>query len=112
MKLVSQIYDDTESFPDRERFGLTSQIRRAAVSIPCNIAEGQGRRTKKEFHQFLGNARGSVMVVETQVLIALDRKFLDQVKANKLLEMLAEIGRILNGLMDSLEQKSASARAG
>jgi len=111
MKLVSQVYDDTEHFPDRERFGLTSQIRRAAVSIPCNIAEGQGRRTKKEFHQFLGNARGSVMVVETQVLIALDRKFLDQVKANKLLEMLAEIGRILNGLMDSLEQKSASAGA-
>ena len=49
MKLVSQVYDDTEHFPDRERFGLTSQIRRAAVSIPCNIAEGQGRRTKKEF---------------------------------------------------------------
>jgi four helix bundle protein len=108
---VSQIYDDTESFPDRERFGLTSQIRRAAVSIPCNIAEGQGRRTKREFHQFLGNARGSVMEVETQVLIALDRRFLDQMRANKLLEMLSEIGRILNGLMDSLGEKSTGAGA-
>jgi len=111
MKLVSQIYDDTERFPDRERFGLTSQIRRAAVSIPCNIAEGQGRRTKREFHQFLGNARGSVMEVETQVLIALDRKFLDSKKSEVLLEVLAEIGRILNGLMDSLEEKSSSAGA-
>jgi four helix bundle protein len=82
------------------------QIRRAAVSIPCNIAEGQGRRTKREFHQFLGHARGSVMEVETQVLIALDRKFLDSKKAEVLLEMLAEIGRILNGLMDSLEKES------
>ena len=107
MKLVSQIYDDTEKFPDRERFALTSQIRRAAVSIPCNIAEGQGRRTKREFHQFLGNARGSVMEVETQVLIALDRKFIDPKKAEVLLEMLAEIGRILNGLMDSLEESSS-----
>ena len=103
MKLVSQIYEDTERFPDRERFGLTSQIRRAAVSIPCNIAEGQGRRSKKEFIQFLSNSRGSVMEVETQVLIALDRKFLDQAKSDKLLEMLAEIGRLLNGLMDSLQ---------
>jgi len=90
MKLVSQVYDDTENFPARERFGLTSQIRRAAVSIPCNIAEGQGRRMKREFHQFLGHARGSVMEVETQVLISLDRKFLDAKKAEVLLEMLAE----------------------
>jgi four helix bundle protein len=70
MQLVTDIYRITKAFPKEEIYGLTSQIRRAAVSIPSNIAEGQGRRTSSEFHQFLGHARGSIMELETQILIA------------------------------------------
>ena len=72
MTLVSSVYQLTRSFPDFERFGLTSQIQRAAVSIPSNIAEGQGRLATKEFRQFLGIARGSLKELETQLLISID----------------------------------------
>jgi four helix bundle protein len=70
IELVTEIYRATQGFPDRERFGLTSQLRRAAVSVPSNVAEGQGRRSTGEFKQFLGHARGSLLEVETQIFIA------------------------------------------
>jgi four helix bundle protein len=103
MELVGEIYRMTQGFPEKELYGLTSQLRRAAVSVPSNIAEGQGRLSKGEFHQFLGHARGSLMEVETQVLIAQDLGYLDKTSTEKLLGKAAELGRVLNGLLASLK---------
>ena len=101
--LVTDIYLKTRSFPNAERFGLTAQIRRAAVSIPSNIAEDQGRCTSGEFRQFLGHARGSLLEVETQICIAKTLGYLDEQCSGILFERVAEIGRILNGLINSLK---------
>ena len=98
--LVTEIYRLTQGFPREELYGLTSQIRRAAVSIPSNIAEGQGRLTRGEFRQFLGQARGSYAELETQLIIAENLGYLSQ--AGNLTENLAEVGRLLNGLLTSL----------
>lgn len=97
---VSEIYRATASFPSDERFGLTSQLRRAAVSIPSNIAEGQGRLTRGEFRQFLGHAKGSICEVETQLVIAENLGYLPNPRP--LLDQLHEVGRLLNGLLSSL----------
>ena len=85
MELVTEIYRVTKKFPKEELFGLMSQLRRAAVSIPSNIAEGKGRLSKGEFRQFLGNARGSLAEVETQILIAQNLSYLDEPETNRLL---------------------------
>ena len=103
--LVPAIYECTRSFPDCERFGLTSQLRRAAVSVPSNIAEGQGRASTGEFNQFLGHARGSLLEIETQVFIARNLGFTATGDGELLLAKCAEVGRILNGLMSSLRRK-------
>jgi four helix bundle protein len=103
--LVTAIYEYTRSFPDSERFGLTSQLRRAAVSVPSNIAEGQGRASTGEFNQFLGHARGSLLEIETQILIARNLGFLASTDSELLLTKCAEVGRIVNGLMGSLKNK-------
>jgi len=102
MELVTEIYRTTERFPKEEIYGLTSQLRRAAISVPCHIAEGQGRLTKGEFQQFLGYVRGSLLEVETQILIAGNLGYLKEHQVNSLLELSAEIGRILNGLLASI----------
>lgn len=81
---------------------LTSQIRRAAVSVPSNIAEGQGRLSPGEFKQFLGHARGSVFEIETQLRIAHDLGYLSRQATKDLLDRVQEIGRILSGLLASL----------
>jgi four helix bundle protein len=97
---VTEVYRATRSFPNEEKFGLASQLRRAAVSIPSNIAEGQGRLSRGEFRQFLGQAKGSICEVETQLIIAQNLGYLTE--PEPLLEMLHEVARLLNGLLNSL----------
>jgi four helix bundle protein len=104
MELVTAIYRATSRFPKDESFGLTSQVRRAAVSIPSNIAEGQGRLSEKEFRYFLGQARGSLMEVETQVQIGENLGYMSEDETQKLLRSCGEVGRILNGLISSVSK--------
>ncbi|HUI84610.1 MAG TPA: four helix bundle protein [Candidatus Binatia bacterium] len=103
MDLVMEIYRITASFPREEIYGLTSQLRRAAVSVPSNIAEGQGRRGVAEFRHFLRQASGSLMELETQVLIAERLCNTDPETAVEVLRDAAERGKILNGLLSSLQ---------
>jgi four helix bundle protein len=105
MELVTEIYRMTQGFPKEELFGLTSQIRRAAVSVPSNIAEGKGRLSKGEFRQFLGNARGSLAELETQILIAQNLQYLHGAEANRLLAMVEEVGKVLNGLLSAVKNQ-------
>ena len=106
VKLVTEIFRVSKRFPSEELFGLTSQLRRAAISIPSNIAEGQGRLGRKEFLHFLGNARGSLGEVETQIIIARNLDYLSEAEMNDILELSAEVGRILNGLLSSLKAQN------
>ena len=99
MALVREIYLATQNFPREEMYGLKSQLRRAAVSVPSNIAEGQARYSRREFYHFLNNARGSLAEVETQIILAHDLAHLGQKETDFLLDKAAELGRILNGLI-------------
>jgi four helix bundle protein len=103
MDFVAEVYRVTRHFPKEEQYGITSQLRRAAVSIPSNIAEGQGRQSTGEFRQFLCHARGSLLETETQILLSERLEYLNQKTAGSLLEQSSEVGRILNGLLASLE---------
>jgi four helix bundle protein len=98
MELVRLIYCLTRSFPKDELYGLVSQMRRAAVSIPSNLAEGYGRNSRRELHQYIGQARGSLCEVETQVEIARDLGYLNAAPAGELLAKIARVGRLLTGL--------------
>ena len=102
MDLVEEVYTASRSFPREEIYGLTSQLRRAAVSIPSNVAGGQGRRTTPDFLRHLSIAYGSLREVETQILIATRLRYLAQEKCRDIMSMAAEVGRLLNGLMSSL----------
>ena len=102
IEFVTDVYRITQTFPPEERFGLSSQLRRAAVSIPSNIAEGQGRLTTGEFRQFLGQAKGSVCEVETQLIIAHNLSYITDL--NPLLNKLHELARLLNGLLNSISK--------
>lgn len=104
MDLVTAIYHITARFPREETYGLTSQLRRASVSIPSNIAEGQGRRGLAEFGHFLCQARGSLMELETQVLIAERLGYVSSSESRNLLQSAAEVGKVLNGLLTSLQR--------
>ncbi len=108
MELVRHVYSIAAGFPREEMFGLRSQIQRAAVSVPSNIAEGQGRESTKEFLRHLSIAYGSLMEVETQILIAQDLNYIDASSADELLEFSAETGRVINGLIRSLKKKLES----
>jgi four helix bundle protein len=102
MDLVTGIYKITSSFPADERFGLTSQVRRAAVSIPSNIAEGQGRKSTGAYINHLSIAYGSLMELETQIQIALRLNFVGAEETSTLLIQTNEIGKMLSGLKNSL----------
>lgn len=100
---VTEIYKTTDSFPKEETFGLRSQIRRASVSIPSNIAEGNSRRSKPDYVQFLKISRGSCAEVETQLIISKNLKFLNDEIYFKLNQDIIEISKMLNGLINSLK---------
>jgi four helix bundle protein len=110
--LVSELYSATKSFPRDEIYGLTSQLRRAAVSVPSNIAEGQGRATRGEFVQFLCHARGPLCEVETQIIIATNLHYIAPDRSVALSDRITEVGRILNGLIASLQRKTVSTSSG
>ncbi len=103
MELVYDVYELTKRFPSDERFGLVAQMRRAAVSIPSNIAEGKGRSTDKDCCVFLNHARGSQQELYTQILIAKHLTFLSTEDAARLMEKTARIGRMLHGLIKSTQ---------
>ena len=103
---VVAVYRITEAFPKEEKFGLTSQLRRAAVSIPANIAEGSGRMSSKEFAYFLSNSQGSASEVDTELLIANRLTYLPEAKYASLRSALDEIARMLTGLSKSLGVKA------
>ena len=99
------VYRCTRKFPRDEIYGLTSQMRRAAVSVPSNIAEGKGRYSQKEFVQFLYHARGSLLELETQLSIARDLDYIDLPASERLASETEELGRILNGLINRFQSK-------
>ncbi|MGI8564918.1 MAG: four helix bundle protein [Pyrinomonadaceae bacterium] len=102
MDLVVTVYTTSKTLLKEELFALTNQMRRAAVSVPANIAEGQGRRLKAEFRQFLGNARGSLLELDTHLELAFRLGYLNAEQYDGVPNQLQEVGRIINGLLRSL----------
>ena len=102
VELVVRVYKLTRRFPKEEIYGLTAQMRRAAVSVASNIAEGQGRLSRGEFRQFLGHARGSLCELETQIVIAGRLGYAEAGEADEVIEASREVGRIVSGLLASL----------
>jgi four helix bundle protein len=105
MDLVVTCYRLTDAFPKHEIYALTSQLRRAAVSVPSSIAEGRGRYSKKEFAQYLSIALGSIAELETQLEIGVRLGYLDRQAAAEASEKAEEVGKMLNGLRTSLKRK-------
>ena len=104
MRLARSVYSLTESFPRSEHFGLVSRMRRSAVSVPTNIAEGHGRLTDKGFLVFLAQARGSLYELETQIELSADMGFCEAEAAAALMSDCVEAAKIINGLMRSLRK--------
>lgn len=107
LKFVVEIYRTTARFPRHELYGLSQQLRRAAVSIPSNIAEGKGHRSDREFGHFLFHARGSLLEVQTQIMIAQELQYLRVEEERALLASADAIGRSLNSLINSLRERVA-----
>lgn len=106
--LAEEVYFVTRTFPKEELYGLTRQMRRAAVSVASNLAEGHARQTRGEFVQFLGIARGSIAELQTQAILAARLQMLSEESAERLDLQLAEVGRLLNALRTSLLTPSSS----
>lgn len=108
MRLARNVYAASEQFPRAEQFGLTSQMRRSAVSVPSNIAEGHGRLTDKGFRLFLAQARGSLFELETQLQLAAELGFAKKETADVLIADCNEVARIINGLLSTVTGKNNS----
>jgi len=105
MRITRQVYELTSRFPADEKFGLVSQIRRCAVSVPSNIAEGHSRESRKELARFVSIAQGSIAELETQLILARDLGFGDPDKISEVQELVCEEGRMLSGLRRSLAKE-------
>lgn len=102
MDLVTNVYKEVEKFPDYKKFGLTSQIRRSSVSIPANIAEGFGRRSKKEFRRFLNISMGSLFEIQTEIEVSYNLKYLDKETFERLYDDTREIERMMSSFISTL----------
>lgn len=102
-RLSVETYRKTADFPKHELYGLSQQMRRAAVSVPSNIAEGKGRRTNREFTQFLYNARGSLLELQTQVMISQELGYISEKESRELLDEATQVGRSLAGLINAIQ---------
>jgi four helix bundle protein len=111
MELALSVYAATHSFPKQELYGLVSQMRRAAVSIPSNIAEGKGRLTDRDRAHFFAQARGSLLELETQIQIAAKLGYISDANAGSLLNRSKEVGQMLNTLMESIRPRSERSAA-
>ena len=109
MELALQVYALTAGFPKHEIYGLAQQMRRAAVSVPSNIAEGKGHRSDREFVRFLFHARGSLLELQTQILIAQELQYSVSVSGERLQALSDRVGRGLNALINSLSKAVAEA---
>jgi four helix bundle protein len=107
--LVTDVYALTKEYPREELYGLTNQMRRAAVSIPSNIAEGRAKRSTKDFIRYINIAYGSAAELETQLIISRKLDYITDVAKSSLLERLARISRMLNGMLSGLEKKMSSS---
>jgi four helix bundle protein len=110
MALAKEIYTITAGFPSEEKFGLISQMRRATVSVPSNIAEGQARNITGEFVQFISHAEGSLAELDTQLTLAVELNFLSAEKAGHCMDSIAELRRMLNGLRRAVIGQSPPTR--
>lgn len=110
MALVTEVYELTKTFPSTEIFNLTEQLLRAVISVPNHIAEGKGRKTKKDYVQFCYRARGSLLEVQTQLETARNLKFLTNDAFQIVFDHACETDRVLNGLIASIEQQIGSPR--
>lgn len=110
MKLAKAAYRLSSDLPRKEAYGLISQLQRAAVSVPSNIAEGHGRLTDLQFRHFLGNARGSLCELQTQVELAYDLEYISAEKLNRFMEQSSEVARLINGLISALRELRGPAK--
>ena len=111
-RLVKTVYEATRHFPKEELFGLTQQVRRAAVSVPSNIAEGYGRGSRKEYIRFLYTARGSLYEVQTQLVLAEDLGYLSDEQVATITQEIGQCSRLLHGLIAALGKKDGALEPG
>ena len=102
INLVKDVYEETRNFPKEELYGITTQIRRSAISIPSNISEGHIRQHRAEFRQFLNIALGSLAELETQIIIARELNYLSIEKSENLIDQMSSLGKMMRGLMKKL----------
>lgn len=110
IELIAMLYQETKAFPSDETFGLTSQMRRSAVSIAANIAEGYGRLSGGDYLRFLSIARGSLLETETHLYIALRLQYLDESTFDRCWQQTQQVSRLLNGLIRSVRERNAELR--